>query len=202
MPRKSSCCQILLAVFEVFEDWFSSLPPPAPVPTWYGSTATKAPLVHPTSPPTSFPPPHNFPPLMQQHAATPAPAKRRPLMSAPPPMLLSPQPSTARTPTQSQRIKKRPKSSRSLKAGLEFPVGRIDRFMKQREFADRIGASAPVFIAAVLEYLAAEILESAGDCAKGEGKKKITPRHIHLAKMRDEELDRLLGRVVFAFGEV
>ena len=45
--------------------------------------------------------------------------------------------------------------SRSVKAGLQFPVGRIARFLKKGKYAERVGAGAPVYLAAVLEYLAA-----------------------------------------------
>lgn len=48
-------------------------------------------------------------------------------------------------------------SSRSSKAGLQFPVGRIARFLKAGKYAERVGAGAPVYLAAVLEYLAAEV---------------------------------------------
>ena len=57
--------------------------------------------------------------------------------------------------------------SRSSKAGLQFPVGRIARFLKKGKYADRIGAGAPVYLAAVMEYLAAEVLELAGNAARG-----------------------------------
>lgn len=53
--------------------------------------------------------------------------------------------------------------SRSQKAGLQFPVGRIARFLKSGKFAERVGAGAPVYLAAVLEYLAAEVSISASD---------------------------------------
>lgn len=50
-------------------------------------------------------------------------------------------------------------TSRSSKAGLQFPVGRIARFLKAGKYAERVGAGAPVYLAAVLEYLAAEVCE-------------------------------------------
>ena len=53
--------------------------------------------------------------------------------------------------------------SRAARAGLQFPVGRIARFMKQGRHATRVGAGAPVYLAAVLEYLTAEVLELAGN---------------------------------------
>lgn len=48
--------------------------------------------------------------------------------------------------------------SRSSKAGLQFPVGRIARFLKAGKYAERVGAGAPVYLSAVLEYLAAEVI--------------------------------------------
>jgi len=52
--------------------------------------------------------------------------------------------------------KKKP-VSRSAKAGLQFPVGRIGRYLKKGRYSQRVGSGAPVYLAAVLEYLAAEV---------------------------------------------
>ncbi|KAK9918479.1 hypothetical protein WJX75_004373 [Coccomyxa subellipsoidea] len=71
--------------------------------------------------------------------------------------------------------------SKSTKAGLQFPVGRIARYLKKGKYASRVGAGAPVYLAAVLEYLAAEILELAGNAARDNKKTRIIPRHIQLA---------------------
>jgi histone H2A len=92
--------------------------------------------------------------------------------------------------------------SRSSKAGVTFPVGRIGRFMKQGRFAPRIGAGAPVYLASVLEYLTAELLELAGNATREGDKKRIVPRHVQLAVRNDEELNRLLGGVTIAQGGV
>lgn len=61
--------------------------------------------------------------------------------------------------TKSGRGKTKPTKavSRSSKAGLQFPVGRIARFLKAGKYAERVGAGAPVYLSAVLEYLAAEV---------------------------------------------
>lgn len=92
--------------------------------------------------------------------------------------------------------------SRSSRAGLQFPVGRIARFLKACMFAPRIGDTAPVYLAAVLEYLAAEILELAGNVTSDNKKTRITPRHAQLAVRNDEELNQLLGGVTIAAGGV
>ncbi|CAK7338330.1 unnamed protein product [Dovyalis caffra] len=93
-------------------------------------------------------------------------------------------------------------TSRSSKAGLQFPVGRIARFLKAGKYAERVGAGAPVYLAAVLEYLAAEVLELAGNAARDNKKTRIVPRHIQLAVRNDEELSKLLGDVTIANGGV
>ncbi|EXC34660.1 Histone H2AX [Morus notabilis] len=92
--------------------------------------------------------------------------------------------------------------SRSQKAGLQFPVGRIARFLKAGKYAERVGAGAPVYLSAVLEYLAAEVLELAGNAARDNKKNRIVPRHIQLAVRNDEELSKLLGSVTIANGGV
>ena len=92
--------------------------------------------------------------------------------------------------------------SRSAKAGLQFPVGRVGRYLKRGRYAARIGAGAPVYLAAVLEYLTAEILELAGNAARDNKKSRIIPRHIQLAVRNDEELNKLFGGVTIAQGGV
>ena len=45
---------------------------------------------------------------------------------------------------------------------------------------------------AVVEYMMAELVELAGNCAKASNKKRIIPRHINLAVSMDDELNALL----------
>jgi histone H2A len=92
--------------------------------------------------------------------------------------------------------------TRSSRAGLQFPVGRIHRHLRKGNYAKRIGAGGPVYLAAVLEYLSAEILELAGNAARDNKKSRIIPRHLQLAVRNDEELNRLLGGVTIAQGGV
>ncbi|RIA96999.1 histone 2A [Glomus cerebriforme] len=97
--------------------------------------------------------------------------------------------------------KKKP-VSRSAKAGLQFPVGRIHRYLRKGNYAPRINSGTPVYLAAVIEYLMAEILELAGNAAHENNKARIIPRHIQLAVRNDVELDKLLRGVTISQGGV
>ncbi|KAF4359679.1 histone H2A.1 [Cannabis sativa] len=92
--------------------------------------------------------------------------------------------------------------TKSVKAGLQFPVGRIARYLKKGRYAQRTGTGAPVYLAAVLEYLAAEVLELAGNAARDNKKNRINPRHVQLAVRNDEELGKLLQGITIASGGV
>ena len=92
--------------------------------------------------------------------------------------------------------------SRSVRAGLQFPVGRLSRYLKQGGYAKRVGGAAPVYMAAVLEYLTAEVLELAGNAAKDNKKMRINPRHIQLAVRNDDEFNQFFGNAVIASGGV
>lgn len=99
------------------------------------------------------------------------------------------------------KVKSKAKS-RSSRAGLQFPVGRIHRLLRKGNYAERVGTGAPVYLAAVLEYLAAEVLELAGNAARDNKKTRIIPRHLQLAIRNDEELNKLLAGVTIAQGGV
>uniref|UniRef100_A0A804Q390 Histone H2A n=1 Tax=Zea mays TaxID=4577 RepID=A0A804Q390_MAIZE len=87
-------------------------------------------------------------------------------------------------------------------AGLSLREGRIGRYLKQGRYSQRVGTGAPVYLAAVLEYLAAELLELAGNAARDNKKNRIIPRHVLLAIRNDEELGKLLAGVTIAHGGV
>jgi histone H2A len=59
-----------------------------------------------------------------------------------------------------------------------------------------------VYLAAILEYLTAEIIELAGNAARDNKKTRIIPRHIMLAVRNDEELNKLFGNITIAQGGV
>lgn len=72
-------------------------------------------------------------------------------------------------------------------------MGRIDRVLMRGKYARRVGAGAPAYLAAVLEYLVAEMLELAGNKAREDKEARTTPRHIQLAVRKDVELGKLFG---------
>ncbi|CAN1230902.1 Probable histone H2A.4 [Linum grandiflorum] len=87
--------------------------------------------------------------------------------------------------------KKKP-VTRSVRAGLQFPVGRIGRYLKKGRYAQRVGTGAPVYL----------VLELAGNAARDNKKNRIIPRHVLLAIRNDEELGKLLNGVTIAHGGV
>lgn len=95
----------------------------------------------------------------------------------------------------------RPKS-KSARSGLQFPVGRVHRLLKTAHYGERISAGAAVYLAAILEYLTAEVLELAGNAARDNKKMRINPRHLQLAVRNDEELNQLLSGVHISEGGV
>lgn len=95
--------------------------------------------------------------------------------------------------------------SASARANIVFPSARCKKKLKAVSGVDRVGPTAGVFLAATLEYLAAELLQVAGEVAnpnpnkeKADPNKKghrITPEHIMQATLEDDELGKLFSNV-------
>ncbi len=88
----------------------------------------------------------------------------------------------------------------SIKAGTLFPVGRLNRLVKQGRYSHRMSSTTGAFLAGVLEYLTAEIIELAGNICEQHKKKTIAPKHINLGVRSDEELSKLMCEVTVAAG--
>jgi len=86
------------------------------------------------------------------------------------------------------------------KIGLVFPVGRLNRMIKHGRFSERVSISAGCFLAGVLEWMCAEILEPAANICVEKKKKLIAPNHINLAIRSDEEFNMLMCETVIASG--
>jgi len=100
------------------------------------------------------------------------------------------------------------RKSRSARSGLLFPVGKLEQQMRRSGIKRRrLGECAPVYLAAVLEYMTAELVEAAGlqaKKAKVKNKKQgvlmISPSHIVQAVGKDEDLSMVLKNVVVPGG--
>merc|ERR1712166_1353990 len=66
----------------------------------------------------------------------------------------------------SKKATRKASTTQSSRANVTFPVGRIARHMRRLRLSDRIGQSASVYMAGVLDYITSEMLEGAGVIAE------------------------------------
>lgn len=92
--------------------------------------------------------------------------------------------------------------SRNEKAGLTMPISRVAGIMKREGGTKRVGGSAPVYMSAVAEYIATELLEVAGNNTLKSKRKRITPEDIAVAIRSDRELNLVCGNVGLAVNGV
>ena len=93
--------------------------------------------------------------------------------------------------------------SKRLKAGrlAQWIVSSVHLTPDSR-YARRVGVTASVYMASVLEYLAAEVLELAGNCARYFKKQRVFPRCIQLTLLHDKELYQLTRGAIVPQGGV
>lgn len=91
-------------------------------------------------------------------------------------------------------------SSRQEKAGILFPPSIAERFLRNFGFSKvMITRTAPVYFAAVLEYLVNHILNNATKLATENNRVRITIRDLELAVRTDTELDKLFKQCNLSF---
>ena len=100
------------------------------------------------------------------------------------------------------RVQGQPTMIRCKQAGLTFPIIKVHKSLKLGRYSKLTTPGSSVYLAAVLEYLVAEILELAGNAAKDNRRGRIVPRHLQLAIRNDGELNKLLDGVTIAEGGV
>ncbi|XP_011867476.1 PREDICTED: histone H2A-beta, sperm-like [Vollenhovia emeryi] len=89
--------------------------------------------------------------------------------------------------------------SKSVRAGLQFPVGRIHRCLRS-ETRMRVAVGAAIYVGAVMEYLCAEVLELCGNTALKAAKRRIKPCHLSVAINADDELKELTQNAIISCG--
>ncbi|GFQ99087.1 hypothetical protein TNCT_248241 [Trichonephila clavata] len=92
--------------------------------------------------------------------------------------------------------------SRFSRAGQKCRFSHIERLLKKGNYAERVTKNAPIYLAAVLDYLVAEVLEPAGDIARANLWNRILPRHLQIAFDTEEELDKLIYELPMSLDDV
>ena len=92
-------------------------------------------------------------------------------------------------------------TSRSQRAGLIWPVSKTHRKLNDTKGVKRVGAGAPVYVAAVLESIAVEILGSAAQICNSNGRKRLTPADIIAALRSDSELNKMTNGLTVLVGD-
>jgi histone H2A len=138
------------------------------------SKSPQSPSAAPLSADTSAPAPSPAP--SPSLAPVPSPAPVPAPSSAP----ASPAPAT-------------PKVSRSTKAGLIIPVSRVESMIRELSKTKRVGEGAPFYLAAIMEFLARDLLTLTGDATRADRIITLKPRHLITAISKDADLARLFG---------
>ena len=96
---------------------------------------------------------------------------------------------------------KKKSMSKSQKAGLTFPVARVNKYMKGNSGLKRVGGTSAIYMTAVIEYVAAEILELAGNKTKAASRKTINHEDLLAAIRLDSDLAKLLAGTSVCVGD-
>ena len=92
------------------------------------------------------------------------------------------------------------KGSRQNKANIIFPPSIVEKFL--RNFGNTkvmVTSAAPIFFAAVLEYLCYEILDLSSIYCKDDKRARITVRDMEISIRNDYELNNLFIKLNISF---
>ncbi|CAK6450042.1 unnamed protein product [Pipistrellus nathusii] len=81
----------------------------------------------------------------------------------------------------SDHQRRRRTRSRTARADLVFSVSHLERRLLDGHYSQRLSANAPVYLAAIIQYLTATVLELAADEAHKMGCRRITPQLLDMA---------------------
>lgn len=82
-------------------------------------------------------------------------------------------------------------NSKAKRAGLTFPVGRVERFIRERRVAPRVSGEASVMATAALEYVMTEIIEDAVKKCDEAKVVRLTTAYLNQS-MSSDQVQRLL----------
>ena len=92
--------------------------------------------------------------------------------------------------------------SKSWKAGLVFPVARVNRRLVANKTTNRIGATAAVYLTAVIEYCMAELIELAiKEMRAPGGRSRITAQDLLRGVRNDPGMNTLMHGMVVMVGD-
>lgn len=69
----------------------------------------------------------------------------------------------------------------TARAELLFSVSHLERLLREGHYAQHLTSTATVFLAAIVQYLTATVLQLAGNEAQRRGCRRITPQLLDMA---------------------
>ena len=90
-------------------------------------------------------------------------------------------------------------TSRSAKAGLIFPISRIEKAISKKARLGRVSKWTAVYAAGAIEELTRAILERAAEVVKAANKKRVSREHLLKALSDDSDIARMRGNGAILF---
>ena len=96
---------------------------------------------------------------------------------------------------ENDNIEERSTSYKQDKASIIFPPSLVEKFLRQFGYNKiMVSSSAPVYLAAVLEYITFEILDLSNSYCKDNKRARISIRDVEMSVRTDIELDKLFNK--------